>query len=159
MQEAQNRSFRLKSFDTRLANNREFGLVLAASPTHVLQHLVLWLRTLPRGHLQVCIWGRKNTRFPNARDFGTDLVSAFSKSVCDVCWNEPAIVVARLARNALAHAGGRETKELQKKRPHGLVVEKGKVFILPGHSKALFDLLKERITGFTTEAIKRLPKS
>ena len=151
--------FSAKEFwDTRLANNREFGLVLAASQRMCYSALYFGYEHFLVDTYKLRL-GKEKYRFPNARDFGTDLVSAFSKSVCDVCWNEPAIVVARLARNALAHAGGRETKELQKKRPHGLVVEKGKVFILPGHSKALFDLLKERITGFTTEAIKRLPKS
>ena len=95
-------------------------------------------------------------RLPNAREFGVAFENAFTAELRDFCFSGE-VNVARLARNALAHNGGRETDELRKEK-HSLIVTDGEIQIMPSNNRALFDLLKERATRVVAEAILRLSK-
>jgi hypothetical protein len=59
--------------------------------------------------------------------------------------DDPEIEIARLARNALTHDGGRISEKLRAK-PHGITVEGDELQIMPHDTRRLFDLLKGRAT-------------
>ena len=71
------------------------------------------------------------------------------------CLCDDAITVARLVRNALAHHGGRVTKELGNVT-HGLEVENGVIQILADDTSRLFHLLKNRAYDLAARTLELL---
>lgn len=66
--------------------------------------------------------------------------------------------IARLARHALSHAGGRVTDELHKYRPHhGFDIEGGELQVKATDTRQIFDQLKHRAFALVEAAIS-LPK-
>jgi hypothetical protein len=82
----------------------------------------------------------------------TDGKATFGNDVITNCLEDQVVTVARLARNALAHNGGRMTEQLSR-IPHDLVVENDEIQILPLHTKQLFDDLKQRAFRLTETAV------
>jgi hypothetical protein len=82
----------------------------------------------------------------------TDGKAAFSNELIAYCLEDQVVTVARLARNALAHNGGRMTDQLRR-IPHDLVVENDEIQIMPLDTKNLFNQLKQRAFRLTEIAV------
>ncbi len=92
------------------------------------------------------------------KDFPKDLATALGTGVRDYCWSDSAVNVARVVRHALAHNGTRVTEDVRKLKPE-LRIEDGEIQIMPGDTKRLYDLLKQRVTRLVTEARLKLAAS
>jgi hypothetical protein len=68
--------------------------------------------------------------------FAKTIVSVFGQSACDTCWSAQTIQLYREARNAITHAGGRETEKLTK-LGHQFKLEDEVIQIMPRHLKEL----------------------
>ena len=77
------------------------------------------------------------------RGFGKKCEKTLGKQLTVECWDNNEIETARLVRNALVHAGGRETSDLKQKK-HGVELCEGVLQIMPTDIGNLFDLLKDR---------------
>jgi hypothetical protein len=82
------------------------------------------------------------------KDFNKSCDDTLGHKLTSNCWTDQDVKVAKLIRNSLAHAGGRETSDLQKVR-HGIVVCDGSLQIMPEDVAKLFTLLKPRIKSIT----------
>ena len=60
-------------------------------------------------------------------------------------WDEEALKVARFARHSIAHTGGRAKEELLLLN-HSLFLEDGIITVTPSDNRALFSLLKAKVT-------------
>jgi hypothetical protein len=80
-------------------------------------------------------------RVRRAEDFKKDLREAFSATLAAACWSSRKIVIAREARNALAHNAGRLTERLRK-QPHTFPIENGEIQVGATHTTDLYHLLK-----------------
>jgi hypothetical protein len=78
----------------------------------------------------------------NRKKFKSDFSAAFGEHLLKKCCDNSALDIARFARHALSHAGGRLTQELAS-TSHGFVVCDGRIHITPKDTKALFSLLKD----------------
>lgn len=131
--------------------------------------LAMWEKHLENFEMQAVLWGSQRLcyaavyysyedfltrcvaaaridpdyRMPRRNDFAKDLADAFSSNLRDRCWSNSAINVARLARHALVHNGGRVTDELGK-ITHGILVIDGELQIMATDTSDLYQLLKER---------------
>lgn len=76
-------------------------------------------------------------------EFKKQLAAEFGKDIVDTCFDTP-VEVARLARNALAHNGGKETRLLKAQKHDLLVDDEGKIHIVAAHNVNLFNTLKRR---------------
>ena len=70
----------------------------------------------------------------------------------DACWSAAAVNVARLARHAIVHNGGRETSDLAR-TPHSLTVTDGYLQIMAPDTAALYGELKARVGQLVTTAL------
>jgi hypothetical protein len=87
------------------------------------------------------------------KDFPKNLAASFGDDVRDKCWiSNIQINVARLARHALSHAGGRVTDDLAKHK-HGFVVKDDRIQVTPEKTKALFSLLKNAVYSLAEKAV------
>jgi hypothetical protein len=80
-----------------------------------------------------------------------DFIPLFGQRLADNCITHDEVDTAKLVRNCLSHDGGRESDKLHKKS-HGIPVVDGQLQIMPGHVRALFDLLKTRATEVAEQA-------
>ena len=69
-------------------------------------------------------------------------------SAAKECWKSEGIERARLVRAAVVHNGRRMTGDLQRFRSD-VLTEGGEIVILPGHTTAVFQLLKESAMKFS----------
>jgi hypothetical protein len=76
-------------------------------------------------------------------EFKKQLTAEFGKDIVDGCFDTP-VEIARLARNALAHNGGKVTKLLKAQKHDLLVDHEGKIHIVAAHNANLFNILKPR---------------
>jgi hypothetical protein len=144
-------------WNTRLANNPEYGLVLEASQRMCYGALYFGYEHFLVGNYEV-VTGEKDYEIYE-KTFAKHLTATFGQSICDTCWTpDHGIKVARSVRHALVHSGGRDTPYLQAMN-HGLRIENGKLCILPADTKALFGRLKDRVLRVTSKALDLLPKT
>ncbi len=90
-------------------------------------------------------------------DFQRDIIAAFGTAVCDQCWDDADVNLARTARNALVHNGGRINKEFNealKAATCPLVVDDGEIQIMAPDTSSLFHLLKDRATQLIAAALQ-----
>lgn len=80
------------------------------------------------------------------RDFAASCDQALGKSLASQCRGDSKISAAKKVRDALAHAGGRETQKLRDHKNHGYLVADGIIQILPEDVSGLFQEIKPRIT-------------
>lgn len=138
---------------------------------------VHWHELLPNQEFAISIWGSQRTCYAalyhTFEDFarqciglasgqgqdwrpGGEIVDAakrlFGESFVQVCLCDHAVTVARLVRNALAHHGGRVTKELANVA-HGLEVENGVIQILADDTSKLFHVLKNRAYDLAAQTL------
>lgn len=85
-------------------------------------------------------------------NFKGQLVASFGAPLRDKCWTSNKMNLARLARHALTHAGGRVTDDLAK-HEHGFVVSDGRIQVMPANTKDLFTLLKECAYAVAEKAV------
>lgn len=98
--------------------------------------------------------GQVPYRMPQAKAFKRDFTSAFGSDLLKLCWLDHPVAIARLARHALSHAGGRITDELRDYRPpHGFDVEGGELQVKATDTRHLFDHLKDRAFALAEKAI------
>lgn len=69
------------------------------------------------------------------------------------CWEDEPIEIARLVRHAVAHNGRKLTTDLSKYKSK-ICLEGNEVVIMARDTTKLFNLLKQRVKLFATEAIK-----
>ncbi|MGA2062226.1 MAG: hypothetical protein ABSG67_17215 [Thermoguttaceae bacterium] len=86
------------------------------------------------------------------RDFKKKFADSFGNLLLNKCWTSNGINIARLARHALSHAGGRVTDDLAKQK-HGFVVRDGRIQVTPEKTKALFSLLKDSVYALAEKAV------
>jgi len=98
-----------------------------------------------------------NYRMGRAEEFYEPFTAVFDNNLCHFCWSHPDIRIARFARNALAHNGGRLTDKL-KRENHGFLIEDDEIQVLPGKTKELHELLKERVTRLVSEVAGKLSR-
>lgn len=88
------------------------------------------------------------------RDFSGLFAQAFGESLKEKCWTSGKLNVARAARHALSHAGGRVTKQLADLRPgHDFIIENERIQITPDKTKQLYELLKECVYLLAEKAV------
>lgn len=141
---------------------------------------VHWHELLPDQEFAISIWGSQRicyaALYHTFEDFtrqciglasgqgqdwrpGGEIVDAakrlFGESFVQACLCDDAITVARLVRNALAHHGGRVTKELGNVT-HGLEVENGVIQILADDTSRLFHLLINRAYDLAARTLELL---
>jgi hypothetical protein len=85
------------------------------------------------------------------RRFRRHFVEAFNEQLLERCWLDAGVEMARLARHALSHAGGRLTCALRGKE-HRFVVRDEVIQIAPDDTRALFGLLTERAAELAAAA-------
>ncbi|NQU20477.1 MAG: hypothetical protein HQ567_04285 [Candidatus Nealsonbacteria bacterium] len=90
------------------------------------------------------------------RDFKQKFKSAFGDPAFQRCWGNSGIHVARLARHALSHAGGRKTDALSR-QSHNFRVEDGVIHVTPSDVKELYSTLKDAAFGLA-EVAKHKPE-
>lgn len=79
----------------------------------------------------------------SSKDFKDKIGQALGDDIRKACWSDDEVNIARLARHALSHAGGRLTEDLGK-QSHGFIVRQNRIQVTPTMTKALFATLKER---------------
>lgn len=80
----------------------------------------------------------------NKRNMGDDIEAAFDADMRAAIWDHDQVKIARLARNAIAHNGGRLSQEL-KLLPHNFRVESSAIQIVPEDVRTLIQLLGENV--------------
>lgn len=90
-------------------------------------------------------------RTPRAVDFHRDVAQVFGTALADSCISAEPITVARLARNCIAHNGGRESQQL-KRAGHRIRVENGYLQIYPEDLRGLYHELKDRVLAVADRA-------
>ena len=85
------------------------------------------------------------------KKFLSDFSVVFGERLLKKCCDNKDLDIARCARNALSHAGGRVTPELG--LSHGFVVVDGYIHITPKDTKGLFSLLKDAVYVLAEEVI------
>ena len=100
--------------------------------------------------------GETGYRWFRRADFQTDIIAAFGTAICDQCWDDVDVNLARTARNALVHNGGRVTNEFTealKAAKCPPVVDDGEIQIMAPDTSSLFHLLKDRATQLIAAAL------
>lgn len=86
--------------------------------------------------------------------FNNQFAIAFGEPLKAKCWTDGRLNIARAARHALSHAGGRVTKELADLRPkHDFVVEDDRIQVTPEKTKELYGLLKDCVSALAEKAV------
>lgn len=80
------------------------------------------------------------------------LSESFGDTLREKCWTSTDIHIARLARHALSHAGGRVDDKLAKQK-HGFEIRDGRIQVVPEKTKALFSLLKDCVYSLAEKAV------
>lgn len=84
--------------------------------------------------------------------FKDDFEAAFGTSLLEQCWSDRDVNLARLARHAIVHAGGRETNELRSQK-HPFEVQGKEIQIFAPETTTLYGLLKERVILIANTAV------
>lgn len=101
--------------------------------------------------------GKSDYRFRTFSDLVKHTTDEFGAGIADKCLGGDFLEVSRLVRNALAHAGGKESKELvelRKTKDYGIQVESGFLQIMAPDNKLLISALEKRVALLTEEALK-----
>jgi len=90
-------------------------------------------------------------------DFQREITAEFGAAVCDQCWDNVDINLARVTRHALVHNGCRINREFNEalkavKRP--LEVSDDEIQIMAPDTSSLFHLLKDRASQLITAALQ-----
>ncbi len=93
-------------------------------------------------------------RIPKKKQFSQDIERLFDRSTCVTCWDCSEVDIARVARHAIVHNGGRLTDEL-KSKPHKFRIENNVIQVYASDTHDLFDALKEKAYILAEELITR----
>jgi hypothetical protein len=86
------------------------------------------------------------------REFRSRFRDVFGAPLLEKCWTSDDVNIARLARHALSHAGGRLTDELAQQK-HGFIVRDHRIQITPQKTKELFAMLKDAAFSLAEKAV------
>ena len=136
-----------------------------------------WQEYLKKSAFQLSIWGSQRVCFvaaynafenfvvrtiahavgcPTLRvtdsNFKTLFRQVYGDGLFSSCWTNNQIHVARLARHALSHAGGRLTKALSE-QTHGFETRDGYIQITPEKNRELFALLQGAVSSLVETAV------
>ncbi len=100
----------------------------------------------------VCIAQSISSCRSSDREFKKYLAQSFGEPLRDKCWTATNVNIARLARHALSHTGGRVTDKLGKQN-HRFVIRDGRIQVTPEKTKALFALLKDCVYSLAQKAV------
>lgn len=100
----------------------------------------------------VCIAQSIDSCRTGDREFKKLFADSFGVALREKCWTASDINIARLARHALSHAGGRETDPLAKQK-HPFAVVDGRIQVMPDQTKDLFSLLKDSVYALAEKAV------
>ena len=84
--------------------------------------------------------------------FATDFEAAFGGSIANECLQDKEIFIARLARHALVHNGGRMTDELRRE-PHTFWIAGDEIQINSEHTTSLYRKLASRVMKVAEHAV------
>ena len=101
--------------------------------------------------------GKTEYRLYRRADFQREITAEFGSAVCDQCWDDPAVNLARITRHALVHNGCRVTdefKEAVKATKYPFVIEGDEIQIMAPDTSRLFRLLKDRAALVISAALK-----
>ena len=101
--------------------------------------------------------GETDYRLFRRKDFQREITAEFGSAVCDQCWDNAAVNLARVTRHAVVHNGCRVTdefKEAVKVAKYPFVVEGDEIQIMAPDTSSLFRLLKDRATLLISAALQ-----
>jgi hypothetical protein len=101
----------------------------------------------------VCIAQSTSSCRSSDGDFNKRLAQSFGEPLRDKCWTGSDFVIARRARHALSHAGGRLTEKLARMK-HGFDIHDERIQVTPEKTKALFALLKDGAYALAEKAVR-----
>jgi hypothetical protein len=106
--------------------------------------------------LTECVRTKNNDpdyRWNRKEDFTKIFRTSFGEILTEKCWLDNKVDLARVARHALVHNGGKITDELRK-RNHTFVIEGEEIQINAMHTTELYNELKSRVTELAESAVK-----
>ncbi len=106
-------------------------------------------------HVSRCVGlakGKPNYKADGMQALLADARKEFGDEVADFCLVDEQVEIARLARNALAHNGGKMNDKLQKK-DHGFFVVDGVLHVVAADNHRLFNMLKVRVSKIVEKAL------
>lgn len=96
--------------------------------------------------------GDESYRIGRHDDFKEEFEFEFGHELQRLCWSAQRIVVARTARHALVHNGGRVAGKLERQLPKEMHHE-GELQIMAEHTTSLYSLLKETTMALATRSV------
>jgi hypothetical protein len=71
-------------------------------------------------------------------------------------WDDRPVKIARLARNCIAHTGGKVKPELLTEKPDLFISDDGLITVRPSNNRDLFEVLKGKVTRLVGEVTPKL---
>jgi len=96
--------------------------------------------------------GKPNYKADGAQTLVADARKEFGDEVAEFCLVDEQVEIARLARNALAHNGGKMNEKL-KAKDHGFFVVDGVLHVVAADNHRLFNMLKVRVSKLVDKAL------
>lgn len=96
--------------------------------------------------------GDSDYRWRRVPDCFKDFEAAFGTKLTDFCLRDEEVQISRVARNALAHNGGRITPELAGKQ-HSFKLEGEEIQVNALHTTRLYAKLRDCVTDLTRNAV------
>jgi hypothetical protein len=92
----------------------------------------------------------------NEDRFWTDFTARLGGDPKAEYWEDRPVKIARIARNCIAHSGGKAKPELLAEKPDLFVSDDGLITVRPSNNRALFEVLKEKVTRLVGEVAPKL---
>ncbi len=93
---------------------------------------------------------------PSGDTFWTTFSSLLSRDPRPAYWDDRPVKIARLTRNCFAHTGGKAKQELLDEKPELFISDPGLITIQPSDTRALFTVLKGKVTQLVDEVLPKL---
>jgi hypothetical protein len=93
---------------------------------------------------------------PNEDRFWAGFQTALGRDVKPDYWDDKPVKIARLARNCIAHTGGKAKQELPDESPSLFISTEGIITIQPSDTRDLFTVLKNKVTPLVDEVLPKL---
>jgi hypothetical protein len=93
---------------------------------------------------------------PNEEKFWKGFQTMLGRDVKPDYWDDKPVKIARLARNCIAHLGGKAKQDLLDESPPLFISDEGIITIQPSDTRGLFTLLKGKATSLIDEALPKL---
>lgn len=100
--------------------------------------------------------GKPDYRFHRFAELVEHTTEEIGQDIADQCLTGDFLDISRWVRNALAHNGGKENKDLieyRKTKDHNIPVVDGYLQIMAPHNELLISALEKRVTILTEKAL------